>query len=60
MTANSQKGRKAIILFECVIKTKFLGMLKGLVPIRDFFFMRSIYCLILPSFNELQFKSQKL
>ena len=27
--------RKGIILFECVIKTTFLRMLKGLFPIRD-------------------------
>ena len=35
----------AIILFECVIKTKFLRMLKGLVPIRDIFLFHEIYIL---------------
>ena len=38
-------GRKAIIRFECVIKTKFLRMLKGLVPIRDIFLFHEIYIL---------------
>ena len=37
----SRLGRKAIIRFECVIKTKFLRMLKGLIKIftvfRDLF-----------------------
>ena len=41
----SRLGRKAIILFECVIKTKFLRMLKGLVPIRDIFLFHEIYIL---------------
>ena len=42
---------------------RFLGMLKGLVPIRDIYFVFHeiyTYCLILPSFSELQLKSQKL
>ena len=37
-----QKGYNS---FECVIKTKFLQMLKGLVPVRDIFLFHEIYIL---------------
>ena len=51
-------GRKAIILFACVIKTRFLRMLKSLVPIRDIFLFHEIY--ILFDFNFIQWITIKV